>query len=156
MELKITRMSPEDVNGAFGVIKTAFEQFVAPGYSREGILEFYKFANPLAISRRLKENLLLSAKISDGRIAGIIEVKNLNHISLLFVLPEYHRQGIARQLVNRAEAICGPHAALEVNASPYAVPVYERLGFRAQSAEREQNGIRYVPMLKPASGMKIK
>ena len=154
MELKITRMSAEDVNAAFSVIKTAFEQFVAPGYAREGILEFYKFANPLAISRRLQENLLLSAKMPDGRIVGMIEVKNLNHISLLFVHPQQHKQGIARQLVSRAETICGPHTTLEVNASPYAVPAYERLGFRAQSVEKEQNGIRYVPMLKPASAAK--
>ena len=111
MELKITRMSAEDVNAAFSVIKTAFEQFVAPGYAREGILEFYKFANPLAISRRLQESLLLSAKMSDGRIVGMIEVKNLNHISLLFVHPQQHKQGIARQLVSRAETICGAHHA---------------------------------------------
>ena len=156
MELKITRMSAEDVNGAFGVIKAAFEKFVAPGYTREGILEFYKFANPLAMRRRLPESLMLSAKSEDDAIVGVIEVKDLKHISLLFVLPEHHKKGIARQLVKRAETICGAHVSLEVNASPYAVPAYQQLGFQAQIGEQEQNGIRFVPMLKPCAPVPLK
>ena len=34
-----------------------------------------------------------------------------------------------------------------VHASPYAVPVYERLGFRATNKEQLTDGLRYTPMI---------
>ncbi len=35
---------------------------------------------------------------------------------------------------------------ITVNASPYAVPVYEKLGFQAVDDEQLTDGIRYTPM----------
>jgi len=35
---------------------------------------------------------------------------------------------------------------ITVHAAPSAVRMYDRLGFRALGPEREQNGIRFVPM----------
>ena len=149
MNIQVVKAASADINGAFAVIKAAFEKLVAPGYSREGILEFYKFANPLAMRLRLPENLLLAAKTDGEEIVGIIEVKNRNHVSLLFVHPAHHKKGIAKQLLSAADAAC-EGAALEVNSSPYAVAAYEKLGFTKLSGEQEKHGIRYVPMLKPA------
>ena len=36
--------------------------------------------------------------------------------------------------------------AITVNSSPYAVPIYERLGFRQTKPEQVVDGIRIVPM----------
>ena len=39
-----------------------------------------------------------------------------------------------------------PGPLLTVHSSPYAVPVYQRLGFTADGPERQEDGIRYTPM----------
>jgi GNAT superfamily N-acetyltransferase len=71
--------------------------------------------------------------ISAGVIVGIIEVRDYRHISLLFVDDDYQRRGIASTLLARAVERCRRHAPglteITVRASPYAMPIYERLGF---------------------------
>ena len=37
-------------------------------------------------------------------------------------------------------------AEITVNSSPYAVLIYERLGFVVQNEEMVKNGIRFIPM----------
>jgi GNAT superfamily N-acetyltransferase len=68
----------------------------------------------------------------------------------LFVAKSHHRNGLARRLWSaaRAEAIQGRNAAerFTVNASAYAVPAYERLGFRCVGQVQEANGVRFQPM----------
>ncbi|MBU9737013.1 GNAT family N-acetyltransferase [Diplocloster agilis] len=34
----------------------------------------------------------------------------------------------------------------KLNSSPYAVPIYKKLGFRNTDTEQLMNGIRYTPM----------
>jgi ribosomal protein S18 acetylase RimI-like enzyme len=34
-----------------------------------------------------------------------------------------------------------------VHSSPYAMPIYEKLGFRAIASEQLCNGLRFVPMM---------
>ena len=36
---------------------------------------------------------------------------------------------------------------MSVNLSPYAVPIYRRLGFRDTGAEQVVNGLRFTPMV---------
>jgi predicted GNAT family N-acyltransferase len=40
-----------------------------------------------------------------------------------------------------------PDRTLTVNSSPYAVPVYAKLGFVPTDREQVQSGIRYTPMI---------
>jgi predicted GNAT family N-acyltransferase len=82
---------------------------------------------------------------------GAIEVRDYNHISLLFVHMAHQRQGIARELLRRALAICCRYRPslrqVDVNSSPNAVVAYARLGFRQRGPEQIKNGIRFVPMV---------
>ena len=68
----------------------------------------------------------------------------------MFVLTPYHRLGIARHLLGLVAARCKAQsvAELSVHSSPYAVPVYLSLGFRATGDQTTENGICYVPMTK--------
>ena len=64
----------------------------------------------------------------------------------------YWRRGISRLLSNRGiAALLSEDAAVSsitVNASPYSVRVYDRLGFEATNELREKDGIKFVPMEK--------
>ena len=77
---------------------------------------------------------------------GIIATNNnRKHICCFFVKAQYHRQGIGKSLweylLNNSE-----NEEFTVNSSPYAVPVYHKLGFVDTDSEQLTDGIRYTPM----------
>lgn len=129
-----------------------FAEFEAPGYKQEGINEFKKFIQPDKITEYCEQGnfFVICCKNADETI-GVIAVREDSHISLLFVKKEYHQRGIARKLFMMAiEKCCNKHPGLQtitVNSSPYAVKIYEKMGFKKVGAEQEQNGIRFIPML---------
>jgi predicted GNAT family N-acyltransferase len=148
MNFTIRSIENADVENAFAVIKKAFDKFVAPGYSDEGVNEFYKYAGVQGLKERISNDIILVAETPEEKIVGVIEIRNHNHICLFFVDLEYHNNGAAKKLLSSALDLCGAQKIIEVNASPYAVPIYEKLGFKKQASEQLTNGIRYIPMTK--------
>jgi GNAT superfamily N-acetyltransferase len=142
---------PGEETAVSELVLQVFDEFVAPGYTETGRSTFRAYIEPTAIQARIAKGIdyLLLAK--DGAaIVGVIAIKNSEHISLLFVAKRYHRQGIARELYWRALIgldikAKGIHK-ISVHSSPYAVAIYERLGFRKTGDEREEDGIRFTPM----------
>lgn len=71
---------------------------------------------------------------TQGRIVGVVLVKDHWNLCSLFVAPESHGRGIGRALLETASAACAgrsPRSALSLNAATGAVGFYERLGFVA-------------------------
>ena len=93
----------------------------------------------------------LFAAYDNGRMIGMISLRNQTHISLLFVDAKYHRRGIGRLLIQyvgdyvfREEG----HSFVTVNAAPYAVGFYHRVGFVDTDTKQFNDGIWYTPMRK--------
>ncbi|NVO20770.1 MAG: GNAT family N-acetyltransferase [Bacteroidetes bacterium] len=139
-----------DENQISKLIHEVFDEFVAPGYSAEGNSFFYDFITPSAIAIRQQEqnNILLAFLAKE--LAGMIEMRDNNHVSLLFTHKDYMGQGIARELLNDAISIClarNPDVqTISVNASPYSIPIYQRLGFVPIGLLQQNNGITFLPM----------
>ncbi len=128
-------------------IRRVFDQFIGRDYSEEGRETFYRFTSPESIrSNFLGQNLLL-CHYSGDVLTGVIALRAPGHISLLFVDPQYHRQGIASGLFRELLHIL-PDASvhLSVNSSPYAVEAYGHLGFEVSDLEQLKDGIIYIPM----------
>lgn len=128
-----------------------FNEFVAPHYSQEGVSEFLRYIDPDLMSKRvISDHFVLIAEMDD-RLVGIIEVRDFNHISLLFVSREAQRKGIAKRLLNEALQICSRNnpnlSHVSVHSSPNSIEAYEHLGFRLEGSEKLEHGIRYVPMI---------
>jgi ribosomal protein S18 acetylase RimI-like enzyme len=144
-------MNPNEVSDVSGLVSCVFNEFVAPEYSLEGIQEFQRYIQPAAFLARLQANHFSLISVVRDKIVGMIEVRNHDHISLLFVAPEFHRRGIAKELWHRALQICQANRLelleISVNSSSYAVPVYEKLGFRRSGDKQIRNGIAFVPMV---------
>ncbi len=135
------------------VVRT-FNEFIAPGYSSEGVEEFLSYVKPESLRRIAQEGRLFLVAVMKDEIVGVITmgVRNrVNHIIFFFVDARYHRRGIARELLQRALEIrrgCDPTMSeVTVNSSPYAVRIYEKLGFQKLGPERVENGIRFTPMV---------
>ncbi len=144
-------MNPNEVNDVNRLVTRVFNEFVAPEYSLEGIQEFQRYIQPAAFLARLQTKHFSLISVERDKIVGMIEVRNHNHISLLFVPPEFHRRGIAKELWHRALQICQAArpdlTEISVNSSSCAVPVYAKLGFRRSGDKQTINGIAFIPMV---------
>ena len=130
------------------LVEKVFNEFVAPDYGMEGIREFFRFADPLAMAGRAGPEQVVMVAVQGSDPVGMIEMRSCEHIALLFVSDR--GRGIARELVGRAVGECRKRRPelkrITVNSSPFAEPVYSRMGFRQTGSIQEKNGITFVPM----------
>ena len=150
-------MEPADAEAVSRLIVESFTEFIGPEYTEEGRAEFLRYVQPAALVERTRSNHFLLVAMGGGRPAGVIELRDNDHVSLLFVDAGHQRHGIARELLERALAVARPaKPGLErvtVNSSRYGVPAYERLGFRQTGPERTVNGIVFIPMAHQLEGL---
>ena len=146
----IRKMNSSDAGEVIDLIHRVFMTAVAPYFSEEGIQEFLHYADQDRLLNRQKANHFTLVASKNTKVIGIIEIRNLNHISLLFVDGLYQRMGIGSALCQRAVELCvkvSPDVpAVSVNASPNAVSAYLRMGFVPTDNEKLVNGIRFTPM----------
>jgi len=132
------------------LIARVFEEFIAPGYTEEGRQEFLRYARAGALLERMQAGNATLVACAGSQIVGVLQARDGSHISMLFVEKAFQGRGISRALLSRAIALArkaNPDVAqMTLNSSPYALPIYEKLGFRATTAEQIQNGIRFTPM----------
>ena len=150
----IRSMNLEEAGAVSRLVMESFDAYVAPGYSLEGIRVFSEFATEQAIKSRDTHGFTYVAELG-GQLAGVIQVQQPSHVLLLFVRPTFFRRGIARQLMDWAVQEIHRSAvdvdSITVNSSLYAVPAYERLGFRVSGEERNDNGVLCMPMTRTIS-----
>ena len=102
LSYEIRWATPEDWEKVVDMVWKTFMEFEAPDYSEEGILNFKNFLTDGVIYRMfLDGNYPMLVAVTDGRIVGVISVRNRNRISLLFVDAAYHKHGIGSALVAR-------------------------------------------------------
>ena len=141
-EIHIEIIPHEYLAQALSMVDRVFMQFDAPDYTPEGIATFRVFLHdPDAIAALT----FYGAYDTDEDLVGTIATRGNSHIALFFVEPCYQHQGIGRALFTTAKEACTSDA-MTVNSSPYAVEIYQRLGFHALSEEQVADGIRFTPM----------
>ena len=144
---------PGEETAVSNLVARSFNEFIAPGFSEEGIDEFFKYANPRSLAKRSGHSHFVLVAEADGEIAGMIEVRELKHISMLFVDKAHHRKGIGKELFRLAlERIISegsPPKSVTVHSSRFAVPFYESLGFTKTSEEKIIYGVIHIPMALP-------
>lgn len=135
---------------AMGLAWTTFLEFEAQDYSPEGVRNFEDFITDEGLKRMfLSGSYQMLTAYSCRKLIGMITLRNQMHISLLFVDKHYHRCGVGRMLVRRLASYVRDELGkqrMTVNASPYGVPFYHRVGFRDLGPEKQQDGIIYTPM----------
>ncbi len=125
-------------------------QFEAEDYTKEGIESFQNFITDTVLHRMfIMGAYQLFVAYEEDKIVGMISLRDETHISLLFVEASCHKRGIGRALI---EYVCNyvryeeGFMKVTVNAAPYAVGFYHKLGFRDTQGEQASEGIRYTPM----------
>jgi GNAT superfamily N-acetyltransferase len=140
--MQIKRVQDSDIDRALKLIWETFLEFEAPDYSEDGVQSFHEFIE----DRAVVDSLLFFGAYDKEELKGVIALNSeCTHICCFFVRARYHRQGIGRTLWEYVLAH-SKNDMITVNSSPYAVPVYHKLGFTDTDSEQLVDGIRYMPM----------
>ena len=147
---KIRPAYREEWQDAMALAWKTFLKFEADDYTAEGIKSFQDFITDNSLYRMFLAGGYEMVVAMDGSVmVGMITVRSGGHISLLFVDEKYHRRGVGRSLM---QYLCNylltetGVSRVTVNASPYGVELYHKLGFRDTGLEMQQSGIRFTPM----------
>ncbi len=127
-----------------------FLRFEADCYTMEGIRNFEDFITDTTLHRMfIMGSYQMFVALDGQKIVGMITLRNNAHISLLFVDEKYHRQGIGSALVEYLREYLLSEAGVDrvtVNAAPYGVAFYHKIGFTDLGPEEKKGGIIYTPM----------
>ena len=146
----LRKMFDGEENTVSTLIEEVFNEFIAPEYSEEGINKFKNHFELNSLLSRKENGSIFTVAVDKEKIIGIVEIRDLNHISLFFVNKKYHGNGIGGILIKRAikesQNIYPNIKTFTVNSSSYAKKVYEKLGFNQTQEEQIKNGLRFIPM----------
>lgn len=144
--ITIHRIFYGEIPAALDLIREVFAQCVAPDYEPEGIAMFEKSISDPAFIGRIR----VFGAYEEDKMVGVIATRSEGkHIALFFVDAEHQGRGVGKALFARVLKAAGG-APMTVNASPFAVEIYRKLGFVETSGETVRDGIRYTPMRREA------
>lgn len=138
---------PADARRCAEIFRLSIEELAADDYDEEQRKAWTSRAeDEQAFGARLVEALTLLAVI-DGAIAGFASLKGAGEIDMLFVDPEFARQGVGRTLVDALMKLAQSRGAkrLTTEASDVAKPLFERLGFTAERRNLIRKGDQWLP-----------
>jgi isopentenyldiphosphate isomerase/GNAT superfamily N-acetyltransferase len=141
----------EDVRPAFDLALRMFIKFQLPDYEPQALAHFKSvhIDNEQYIQDYTSGKNLMYIALDGEKIVGMINEHGTNrHISEMAVDGEYHRRGIATELMNRMVCelkMCGVER-IELTSSPYGLPFYLNYGFTPTENEKRKNGFIYTPM----------
>ena len=137
---------PADARRCVEIFRLSIEELAAEDYDA-GQREAWasRADDEGAFGARLANALTLLAVI-DGRTAGFASLKGGDEIDMLFVDPEFARQGVGRALVDALTRLAGARGAkrLTAEASDVARPLFERQGFTAQKRNLVRKGDQWL------------
>ena len=141
---------PDEWEEAMGLAWKTFLEYETADYTPEGIRSFQDFITDSGLKRMFVMGAYqMLIAFNNEKIVGMITLRNECHISLLFVDRHFHRHGIGQALIKRladyVKAEIGGRR-LTVNAAPYGVDFYHKVGFRDTGPRKQQEGIIYTPM----------
>lgn len=134
-------LSPE-IPKALDLIWEVFLKFDASYYTEEGIKTFRANLD----DKKRTDSLKWYGAFDKGSLAGILAIGENRHFGAFFVKGEYQGKGYGRMLFETVKKDFDKQE-FTVNASPYAVKIYERLGFVPTDKEQTVKGLRFTPML---------
>lgn len=130
------------------LVKRVFDEYVASDCGQDGIGGFFRFANANAMKERVRSGGVVLVAQRGDELVGVLEFFPPNIIAMLFVTVK--RKGIATTLLKQAiTKIRVANPTLEqliVHSSPYALSIYQKMGFEVAGERITENGITYIPM----------
>jgi putative acetyltransferase len=135
-----------DVKRCAEIFRSSIEALAADDYDADQREAWAARADDqTAFGARLSSALTLLAVV-EGAIAGFASLKGGEEIDMLFVDPEFARQGVGRALIDALTRLADSRGAkrLTTEASDAAKPLFDRQGFTAQSRNLVRKGDQWL------------
>jgi GNAT superfamily N-acetyltransferase len=147
--MQIRPLHDSDIRAVATLMRSLSDEFIVHECTPEAAAYFANENNESGIRGFVQSGMAYYVAEKDDQIAGFIALRDNRHVFHMFVDKAYHRQGIASALwqVARAAALAtGNPGQFTVNASNYALSVYEKMGFVRTAETQCKNGIYFNPM----------
>jgi ribosomal protein S18 acetylase RimI-like enzyme len=147
--MQIRPIEERDIAAVARLLNVLAREFIVHESPPEGACTFLRENDEEGIRRYIGMGHVYHVAETDGEIAGFIAVRGKSHLFHMFVGVKWQRQGLGRKLwdVARAQAIAeGAEGSFTVNASNYAVAMYEALGFVRTAPMQCVKGVYFNPM----------
>lgn len=152
--MKYRKFKKQDVREVATIKNKVFKKFNGNDYFEKDAIARY-YTNLKTTDEELLKKFKISEKTifyiaeDNARICGYIK-GNKEKIGNLFVLGAYHGKGIGRKLVElfEKEAKRQNSLLIKIASSIYAVPFYEKMGYKKTTGIRNFGGIKAQPMKK--------
>ena len=140
-EIKIEKLGQKRIDECLDLVWQVFSEFEVPVFPPEGGPEYKRIIE----ETRQRKNISFYGALANGKVVGVLGMRENNHIGYFYVDKRYHKRGIGRSLFER---MMRDYDLKEftVNAAPYGVPIYTRLGFSPTDKEQNVNGVIFTPM----------
>jgi GNAT superfamily N-acetyltransferase len=142
-------MTDTDVPAAAAMMRALSLEFFLNEGSAEAATFFTNENDEAGLRRFMAAGTVYYAAVMGPALAGFIALRDNKHLFHMFVDKLHHGKGVARALWQHARQQAierGNPGLFTVNASNYAVPVYERMGFVRTAPTQCKNGIYFNPM----------
>jgi ribosomal protein S18 acetylase RimI-like enzyme len=147
--MEIRPIEERDIPAVAQLLNVLSREFIVHESPPEGASTFLRENDEEGIRRYIGMGHVYHVAAADGEIAGFIAVREKQHLFHMFVGVKWQRQGLGRKLweIARAQAIAdGGSGSFTVNASNYAVAMYEALGFVRTAPTQCVKGLYFNPM----------
>lgn len=146
----IRPIEPAEIPAAAALLRRAAEAFILPACSPADAAAFLADQGEGKLRSRIAEGYVYHVALEGGDLAGFAGVRGRTHLYGMYVDAAWHRRGIARRLwecARDAALAAGPDhpGVFTVNASDYALPLYQKLGF-VRTGPRQVSLVPFHPM----------
>lgn len=149
-DIIVKHAEAKDWDAAIAVAWITFQQIASQVSTEEAINAFREgLTSTQLYIDFLQGRYPLFCAYSGKKIVGVLALKDMAHISLLFVRKEFQGRGIGTRLLKACMDYCRKQGILDltVNAISTGMPFYLANGFTAFAEERLEQGLRYTPMI---------
>ena len=144
--MRTEKLKISDLSFASLLIERAFDHSVAPTLSEEGVATFKRGLTLESIKNRLSSGNVFIVCRSKNSIVGVGEIRDKNHLNLLFVEPNMQKSGVGRKIFNELLRAV-KESEVTVNSSLNSTGAYRQFGFVENGLPSEVKGIKYQPMV---------
>jgi len=131
MSVSLRPYLPADARRCAAIFRAAIEEIASDDYSEAQCAAWAARADDeAAFGGRLASMLTLAAAVDD-ELAGFASLKGEGHVEMVYVDPEFARQGVGAALLDALEKIARGRGATKLTAevSDTAKPLFDRRGF---------------------------
>lgn len=142
-------MNDADVPAAAALLHSLAMEFILHDSPPEAVALFTGQHNEEGLRGFMRAGTCYYAAEVDGALGGFIAMRDNRHVFHMFVDRALHGKGVASRLWRHAreQALArGNPGVFTVNASNFAVPVYEAMGFRRTAPMQTVQGLQFNPM----------